>query len=181
MKVKDMNQSSVKTKTAIRNAFAEMVREKGELDKITVTELVKRANINRSTFYLHYSDIYDIAGEMEQTLMSDVMQNNPKNREELLTFTEDLLDLIYKNENLYRQILTSESPMYFLRKLRREIAAKILSIPDVNHNPAPWFHMKVEIFVDGICEQVVYYFRGRTNCTFEELKTGILTCMREYF
>ena len=57
MKVKDRNQSSVKTKNAIRTAFAEMVKEKGELDKITVTELVKRANINRSTFYLHYSDI----------------------------------------------------------------------------------------------------------------------------
>ena len=66
MKVKDKNLSSVKTKTAIRTAFAEMVKEKGDLDKITVTELVRRANINRSAFYLHYSDIYDIAGEMEQ-------------------------------------------------------------------------------------------------------------------
>lgn len=181
MKVKDMNRSSVKTKTAIRNAFAEMVKEKGELDKITVTELVRRANINRSTFYLHYSDIYDIASEMDQTLMSDVMQHNPRTKEELLTFTEELLDLIHKNENLYRQILSSESPMYFLRKLRREIAAKVLSIPDINHNPASWFQMKTEIFADGICEQVVYYFRGRTDYTFEELKTGILTCMREYF
>lgn len=158
-----------------------MVKEKGELDKITVTELVRRANINRSTFYLHYSDIYDIASEMEQTLMSDVMQHNPRTKEELLTFTEELLDLIHKNENLYRQILSSESPMYFLRKLRREIAAKVLSIPDINHNPASWFQMKTEIFTDGICEQVVYYFRGRTDYTFEELKTGILTCMREYF
>lgn len=158
-----------------------MVKEKGELDKITVTELVRRANIHRSTFYLHYSDIYDIASEMEQTLMSDVMQHNPRTREELLTFAEELLDLIHKNENLYRQILSSESPMYFLRKLRREIAAKVLSIPDINHNPASWFQMKTEIFADGICEQVVYYFRGRTDYTFEELKTGILTCMREYF
>lgn len=181
MKVKDKNLSSVKTKTAIRTAFAEMVKEKGDLDKITVTELVRRANINRSAFYLHYSDIYDIAAEMEQSLMSDVMQNSPRNREELLTFTEELLDLIHKNENLYRQILTSESPMYFLRKFRREIAVKIQSIPDVNHNPTPWFQMKTEIFADGICEQVVYYFRGRTEYTFEELKLGILTCLSEYF
>ena len=113
--------------------------------------------------------------------MSDVMQNSPRNREELLIFTDELLELIHKNENLYRQILTSESPMYFLRKLRREIAAKIQTIPDLNHNPASWFHMKAEIFADGICEQVVYYFRGRTEYTFEELKTRILTCLQEYF
>lgn len=181
MKVKDKNQSSFKTKTAIRTVFAEMVKEKGELSKITVTELVRRANINRSTFYLHYSDIYDIAAELEQSLMSDVMKRNPRTREELFLFIEDLLDLVQKNENLYRQILTSDSPMYFLRKLRREVAAKILCIPDINHNPAPWFSMKVQIFVDGICEQMVYYFRGRTSCTYEELRTGILACMEEYF
>lgn len=143
--------------------------------------MVRRADINRSTFYLHYSDIYDIAAEMEQSLMSDVMKSNPRTREELFAFTEELLDLIHKNENLYRQILTSDSPMYFLRKLRREIAAKILSIPDVSHSPAPWFSMKVQIFVNGICEQVVYYFRGHTDCSYEELKTGILACMKEYF
>ena len=180
MKVKDRNQSSVKTKNAIRTAFAEMVKEKGELDKITVTELVKRANINRSTFYLHYSDIYDIAAELEHSLMSDVMSHNPTTKEEIIQFIEALLNQIYRNENLYKQILTSDSPMYFLRKLRWEITAKILSIPDVNHNPSPWFQMKVEIFVDGICEQVVYYFRGRISYTYEELKEGILACAREF-
>lgn len=181
MKAKDRNQSSLKTKSAIRTAFAEMVKEKGELDKITVTELVKRANINRSTFYLHYSDIYEIAGELEHSLMSDVLERNPSNKEELILFIDELLNLIQKNENLYRQILSSDSPMYFLRKLRREITAKILSIPDIDHNPASWFQMKTEIFVDGICEQVVYYFRGRTSYTFDELKKGILTCAQNYF
>lgn len=181
MKVKDRNQSSVKTKAAIRTAFAEMVKEKGELDKITVTELVKRAHINRSTFNLHYSDIYDIAAELEHSLMSDVLKCNPASKEEFFTFTEELLNMVQKNENLYRQILSSDSPMYFLRKLRREITAKILSIPDIDHSPAPWFQMKAEIFVDGICEQVVYYFRGRTSYTFEELKKGILTCAQNYF
>lgn len=181
MKAKNRNQSSVKTRAAIRTAFAEILKEKGELDRITVTELVKRANINRSTFYLHYSDIYDIVAELEHSLMSDVLKYNPSTREELLFFMEELLNLVHENENLYRQILTSDSPMYFLRKLRREIAAKIMAIPDVDHNPTPWFHMKVEVFVDGICEQVVYYFRGRISYTFEELKTGILACMQEYF
>ena len=181
MKAKDRNQSSVKTKAAIRNAFAELVKEKGELDKITVTELVKRANINRSTFYLHYSDIYDIAGELEQSLLSDVMAMNPRNRDELFIFTNELLDIIYKNENLYRQVLTSDAPMYFLRRLRREITAKILSIPDINPDPAPWLQMKVEIFVDGLCEQMVHYFRGHTAYTYEELKAGILACSQHFF
>lgn len=78
MKAKNLNNSSLKTKEAIRTAFAEMVKEKQELNKITVTELVRRANINRSTFYLHYNDIYDIAAELEHSLMSSILEKSPQ-------------------------------------------------------------------------------------------------------
>lgn len=181
MKAKNLNNSSQKTKEAIRTAFAEMVKEKQELNKITVTELVRRANINRSTFYLHYNDIYDIAAELEHSLMSSILEKNPRNREELLEFLDDLMDLIRTNENLYRQILASDSPAYFLRKLRRQIADKIIAVSDIPHTPEKWFSMKVEVLVDGICEQVVYYFRGQRPYTYDEMKEGIMACTREAF
>ena len=76
------------------------------------------------------------------------------------------------------------SPMvsvYFLRRARREVAAKILAISDINREPTDWITMKVEIFVDGLCEQIVYYFRGQHNYSFEEFKEGMLACAREYF
>ena len=41
--------------------------------------------------------------------------------------------------------------------------------------------MKVEVFVDGICEQVVYYFRDQRPYTYDELKEGVLACTREAF
>lgn len=181
MKVKNLNNSSFKTKEAIRTVFAEMVKEKQDLNKITVTELVRRANINRSTFYLHYNDIFDIVSELEHSLMSSILDKNPQSREEMLQFLNDLMELIRKNENLYRQILASDSPVYFLRKMRREIAAKIMAVPDISHTPEKWFPMKVEVLVDGICEQVVYYFRGQRSYTYDELKEGVLACTREAF
>lgn len=57
MKVKNLNASSVKTRNLIRGTFAELLYEKKNINKITVTELVQRADINRSTFYSHY-DVY---------------------------------------------------------------------------------------------------------------------------
>ena len=41
--------------------------------------------------------------------------------------------------------------------------------------------MKVEVFVDGICEQVVYYFRDQRPYTYDEMKEGLLACTREAF
>ena len=65
MKVQGLNSSSKKTKNLIKKTFAELINEKKELSKITVTELVKRADITRSTFYTHYDDIYDVVNEYQ--------------------------------------------------------------------------------------------------------------------
>ena len=47
------------TKQRTKNAFLELCGEK-KIDKISVKELTARAGINRSTFYAHYQDIYDL-------------------------------------------------------------------------------------------------------------------------
>ena len=53
-----------KTKTAIHNTFLEL-RSKKPLEKITIKELCEKAQINKSTFYSHYKDIYDLSDQLE--------------------------------------------------------------------------------------------------------------------
>lgn len=47
------------SKKVIRDALFELMREK-DLHKITVKELCDKADVNRSTFYAYYTDIYDL-------------------------------------------------------------------------------------------------------------------------
>ena len=68
MKAKNLNASSVKTRNLIRDTFAELLYEKKNINKITVTELVQRADINRSTFYSHYDDVRHVAEDINVTL-----------------------------------------------------------------------------------------------------------------
>lgn len=42
--------------------------EKKDLDFITVTEITKKAGVNRSTFYLHYDNIYELLEETIENL-----------------------------------------------------------------------------------------------------------------
>ena len=37
--------------------------EKKDLEFITVTEITKKAGVNRSTFYLHYENVYELFEE----------------------------------------------------------------------------------------------------------------------
>ena len=61
-----------KTRAAIKSAFLELRRKK-PIEKITVTELAKLAEINKATFYLHYSDIYSLTDEMEDEVIDDIL------------------------------------------------------------------------------------------------------------
>ena len=53
----------VKTVRRIKEVFLKLLSTK-PLDKITVAELSRTAEINKGTFYLHYRDIYELYNEM---------------------------------------------------------------------------------------------------------------------
>ncbi len=49
----------LKTHKLIRSSFLNLIDEKG-FECITINDIAKKAQINRSTFYLHYCDKYDL-------------------------------------------------------------------------------------------------------------------------
>ncbi|NMB27085.1 MAG: TetR family transcriptional regulator [Tissierellia bacterium] len=60
------------TKKMIREVFIKMLNER-PLDKITVTAITEECEINRNTFYYHYTDIYEILSEIFQTELGTVI------------------------------------------------------------------------------------------------------------
>lgn len=61
MKTKDLR--SIRTQNAIQNAFIELL-QKNNFNKVTVSAIAKNAYIDRQTFYLHYTDKYDLLEKM---------------------------------------------------------------------------------------------------------------------
>jgi AcrR family transcriptional regulator len=49
-----MNRRSQRTRAALKAAFRELVLSRG-YQPVTVTDIIRRANVGRSTFYLHYA------------------------------------------------------------------------------------------------------------------------------
>ena len=66
---------TVRTRTAIRQAFEELMAEKNA-DRIKVKELTDRAGINRKTFYLHYETIEALFDEVVNELMDEFFENH---------------------------------------------------------------------------------------------------------
>lgn len=73
----------IKTKKNIRDAFLEL-RKKHTLDEIKVNALCEKAMVNKTTFYNHYQDIYELSEELETEVLDDFL-NNFKDIDKMLT------------------------------------------------------------------------------------------------
>ena len=49
--------------------------ETKDLDYITITEITKKAGVNRSTFYLHYDNIYDLFEETVENINKEFINS----------------------------------------------------------------------------------------------------------
>lgn len=62
------NRRSRDTVEAITRAFFAALHQKGAVSKVTVREICEAAGVNRSTFYAHYSDCFDLLERVEQAM-----------------------------------------------------------------------------------------------------------------
>ncbi len=71
------NQRTRLSKILLKNALMDLLGEKGSVAKISVRELCERAELNRSTFYAHYSEPKELLEEVENELL-DATQDHLK-------------------------------------------------------------------------------------------------------
>lgn len=68
MKKKAEYKSAIRSRKFIKGAFTELMKVK-EIDKITVTDIVNKADINRGTFYAHYGNTRALIAQIENDVM----------------------------------------------------------------------------------------------------------------
>ena len=62
------------TKMFLKESLLELMKEKA-IDKITPTELCRKANINRNTFYTHYYTPRDVLAEIEADFSAQIIES----------------------------------------------------------------------------------------------------------
>ncbi|MBP2242926.1 AcrR family transcriptional regulator [Cytobacillus eiseniae] len=89
-----------------------LLKEK-QISAITVKELCELADINRSTFYAHYKDHYDLLTQMEDELIEDMNMYlsscNFEKEKEALQMTEKLLEYLATKQDEYQTLLNKNS------------------------------------------------------------------------
>lgn len=63
-----------RTEYLINNAFSDLLKEKGSFSSITIKDITDKAMINRSTFYAHYLDKYDLLDKYASSIFTHIEQ-----------------------------------------------------------------------------------------------------------
>ena len=59
------------TKMVLEDSLIQLLQEK-PIDKVSITEICQKADINRSTFYAHYNDQIDLLQSIVQSILSEL-------------------------------------------------------------------------------------------------------------
>lgn len=113
---------TIKTKRAINTAFFKLLKER-EINKITVSDLSKLADLGRGTFYLYYKDIYDLLDHIETEVLEEIgslfdkalLSDTPP---DYLSFMQKTMEYIYKNKDVFDLLLNSKGSITFFEKLK---------------------------------------------------------------
>ena len=118
---KSSDRRTLKTKKAIFQAFSELLKEK-ELRKITVQEIVDKADISRVTFYKYYLDVYDLYDKIESELLTNIglitLQLADKTFNE---FFKELINYVYNNRVTFEMVFSPNVTNKLRDKLSRII------------------------------------------------------------
>lgn len=105
------------TKNVIKETLISLLSEK-KINKITVTEVCKIADINRATFYRYYLDIYDLYDHMEQEFLDELKEATKVNHvDTVYTFSEEILDVLLRNKQLVKVLFSSNGNLNFLNEI----------------------------------------------------------------
>ncbi len=140
-----------KTEKIIKDTFLNLLKTKN-LNKISVAEISRQANLGRGTFYLHYTDVYDLYENIENKIMDNLSKvfekafptTNAENSEKL---TQELTLYIEKNKEIFR-ILTRVDNGNTMYKLKKLFYSKVFKEDTIlNPNGDKQFDLTESIFV----------------------------------
>lgn len=130
-----------KSQSAIRHAFIDLLH-KYELEQITVQQISDLADVNRSTFYTHYIDKYDLLEKLEDEQVEiirtfieegDVYKNQTFSTESIRTIMEFLIGNIEKNMEFYQLMFTMGKDSNLREKLYELITGHLNHFKNENN------------------------------------------------
>lgn len=122
-----------KTRNLLTQGLIKLMKEKDVKD-ISVKELSDLVDINRGTFYLHYSDVYDMLHKIEDDLFdqfAEVLKKDLKDTRQISSHYQILLDVftvLNQNREITQVLIGPHGDLTFVNRLKNMVKTQLESI-----------------------------------------------------
>ena len=126
------------TKKMIRDAYVELLETNPD-KRLSITDICKRADINRSTFYMHYEDVNQLVGEVEDEILNQIPYpekgiDGTAQKEQYLELLKGTFDYIRENKKTFIVLMSQLDTNDFKLKLISSVTERCKALPICSDN-----------------------------------------------
>jgi AcrR family transcriptional regulator len=183
---KHMDRRTRRTRQALLQAFRDVVREKG-FAATSVQEVTERANINRGTFYLHFTDKYMLVDvflrEHFQDLLSQTLSSTARwDRQSLRLLIETLLQYFESKYHHERHLPQAIAPLVE-QTIHDELSSYLLAwLRQSPYDTAQWqvpMEVVARVVSWAIFGTVLQWSQEESTTSIEQMTNNILFVILE--
>lgn len=176
--------NAIRSKKLIKSALIELLKVR-PLDKITVTNIVEKAELNRGTFYAHYADINMLIQSIEDEvadslyrLLADAENHDPL--ENPLPMFLKISRYLEQNKELIIVLMGSQSTNLFIVQLPELIARHLISSDDIDEDVrgSDSFKERCYFYAGGAVNLYMAWFRGTVSGSLEDVAYRLADIIR---
>lgn len=167
----------IKTKKILFDTLLKLMKQKN-FEKIKISDICEEALINRSTFYAHYEDKYELLVDLfenqKQLLLNDLGENENElsSKKYIMKLLSVLIDYIDDNRNIYSAILSHNQNGFLIDFLidviEKDASTRLKNNYDIKESDLP-LDIIVKFYAGGIINIGISWLTRSENYTKDEL------------
>ncbi|MCM3618536.1 TetR/AcrR family transcriptional regulator [Sutcliffiella horikoshii] len=165
------------TRMVLKESLLDLLKDKS-IASITIKEICTKADINRSTFYAHYSSQYDLLDSIDDEFTEDMVktlnQYNFSKEDEAYQMTEKIFEYIASKSDICCILLSENTEVQFQKKgmmIAKEYILKSF-IPNKQVDAETFEYLSI-FFVSGSIYMIKNWLESGMNKTPKEM-AGLL-------
>lgn len=158
----------------LQDSLFELMGKK-PITKITIKELCENADINRTTFYAHYTDQYDLLYEIEDETLSwakEAISNliNKTDKNETIKVLEEIFEYFVENSKHLKILMSEKGDINFQKQVFTLIYQQCGTSPSTGEDENPGAREDYFVFaVNGSVGLLQHWLKNGINKSAKEM------------
>jgi len=164
------------------NTFIDLLAEKG-FEKITINDIAERANINRGTVYLHYTDKFDLFDKCIETHVERLLDHCANSVDTNLSASafQSVFEYLEKNFSIYKLLLRNEEFGFFRNRLYAIIAQTVTEVIGIkSENNVFSNDVTTHFLTSGFIGVLEWWINNSMPCSVQEITEQLMFLLEPY-